>query len=45
MWILFAVLMLMWLLGMVTFHTAGGLLHLLLVVALIVLIIKAFSRL
>jgi uncharacterized protein DUF5670 len=36
-WTIFVVILLLWLLGF-TFHIAGGLIHLLLVVALIVLI-------
>jgi uncharacterized protein DUF5670 len=37
--ILFVVLLAAWLLGWVGFHVAGGLIHLLLIVALIVLIL------
>jgi hypothetical protein len=36
--ILFAVLIVMWLLGFLAFHIAGGLIHLLLIVALISLV-------
>ncbi|MGD0200196.1 MAG: lmo0937 family membrane protein [Bryobacteraceae bacterium] len=36
---LFVVLLVLWLLGFAAFHVAGGLIHLLLVVALIVLIL------
>lgn len=38
-WTIFAVLLVLWLLGF-SLHVAGGLIHLLLVVALIVLIIN-----
>jgi Family of unknown function (DUF5670) len=42
-WTIFVVLMILWLLGMATSYTLGGLIHLLLAVALIVLIINALS--
>jgi hypothetical protein len=38
-WTIFAILLILWLLGF-TFHIAGGLIHLLLVVAVVVLIIN-----
>lgn len=41
-WTLFVVLLVLWLLGF-SFHIAGGLIHLLLVVALIVLVINLLS--
>ena len=37
--ILFAVLVILWLLGFIAFHVAGALIHLLLVVALICLVV------
>jgi Family of unknown function (DUF5670) len=37
-WGLFVLLVVLWLLGYVAFHIAGGLIHLLLVIAVIVLI-------
>jgi len=37
--ILFVVLVVLWLLGWLTFHAAGGLIHILLVVAVIVLVV------
>jgi hypothetical protein len=37
-WTIFVVLLVLWLLGFFTFHIAGGLIHILLVIALIVLI-------
>ena len=37
--ILFVVLLVAWLLGWFTFHAAGGLIHILLVVAIVVLIV------
>lgn len=42
-WFIFALLLILWLLGMVSAYTLGGLLHLLLVVAVIVLIINLLS--
>ncbi|MGB9234873.1 MAG: lmo0937 family membrane protein [Terriglobales bacterium] len=41
-WTIFVVLLILWLLGF-TLHIAGGLIHLLLVVALIVLVINLVS--
>jgi Family of unknown function (DUF5670) len=38
-WTIFAVLLILWLLGF-TLHVAGGLIHLLLVIALVVLVIN-----
>jgi hypothetical protein len=39
-WTLFVILLILWALGMVTSYTAGGLIHILLVVAVIVLIFR-----
>jgi len=39
-WTLIAILVVLWLLGFSVFHVAGGLIHLLLVIAVIVLVIK-----
>jgi hypothetical protein len=39
-WTICVVLLVLWALGMVTSYTAGGLLHLLLVFALIVMVIR-----
>jgi hypothetical protein len=41
-WTIFVVILVLWLLGF-SFHIAGGLIHLLLVVALIVLIFNLIS--
>jgi hypothetical protein len=41
-WTIFVILVVLWLLGF-SFHIAGGLIHILLVVALIVLIINLIS--
>jgi hypothetical protein len=39
-WTIFVVLLVMWLFGLVTAYTMGGLLHILLVIALVVLVIQ-----
>jgi uncharacterized membrane protein YtjA (UPF0391 family) len=39
-WTLFVVLLVLWALGMVTSYTAGGLIHILLVLGLVVLVIR-----
>jgi hypothetical protein len=41
---LFAVLLVLWLLGFLAFHIAGGLIHLLLIVAVISLVLHLFRR-
>ena len=42
--ILFAVLLVMWLLGFAAFHVAGGLIHLLLIIAVISLVAHFVRR-
>lgn len=44
MWFLFFILLILWILGYFTFHIAGGLIHILLIIAVIVLIVKLFKR-
>ena len=39
-WTIFAILLVMWLLGMVSSYTMGGFIHLLLVIALVVMVIN-----
>jgi uncharacterized membrane protein YtjA (UPF0391 family) len=39
-WTLCLVLLVLWVLGMATTYTAGGLIHLLLVIALVVMVIR-----
>ena len=39
-WTVFLILLVMWALGLITSYTMGGLIHLLLVFALIVLVIR-----
>lgn len=42
-WTIFVVLLVLWLLGMVTSYTMGGLLHILLVAAVILVLINLFT--
>ena len=42
-WTICIVLLVLWALGMVTSFTAGGLIHILLVLALIVIVIRLFQ--
>ncbi|HYK37357.1 lmo0937 family membrane protein [Alloacidobacterium sp.] len=42
-WTIFVILLVLWLVGLVTFHAIGWYIHILLVVALIVLLIQLFS--
>jgi hypothetical protein len=42
-WTIVAVLFVLWLLGFGVFHVAGGLIHLLLVAALIVVVVNLLS--
>jgi len=39
-WTICVILLVLWLLGMVTSYTAGGLIHVLLVIALVVMVIR-----
>lgn len=42
-WTILIILLVLWLLGMVTSYTMGGFIHILLVVAVIILIIRLVS--
>jgi len=42
-WTIFVVLLALWLLGLLTSYTMGGLIHVLLVVAIIVLLYRFFQ--
>ncbi len=42
-WTICIILLVLWALGMATSYTAGGLIHLLLVVALVVVVIRLFQ--
>jgi len=39
-WTIFLILLVMWLLGMISSYTLGGYIHLLLVIAIVVLLIR-----
>jgi multisubunit Na+/H+ antiporter MnhE subunit len=39
-WTIFVILLIMWLLGMVSSYTIGGFIHILLVIAIVVLLIR-----
>jgi len=39
-WTLFVILLVLWLLGMVSSYTLGGFIHLLLIIAVVVLLIR-----
>ena len=39
-WTIFAILLVLWLLGMVTSYTLGGFIHILLVIAVVVILIR-----
>ena len=41
---LFVILLVLWLLGFLAFHVAGGLIHLLLVIAVIFLVVHLLRR-
>jgi hypothetical protein len=43
-WTICIILLVLWALGMVTSYTMGGLIHILLAVALVVLVIGIFQR-
>ena len=42
-WTIFVILLVLWLLGMVSSYTLGGFIHILLVIAVVVLIIRLVS--
>jgi len=42
-WTIFVILLVLWLLGMVSSYTLGGYIHLLLVIALVVVIIRVIQ--
>jgi uncharacterized membrane protein YtjA (UPF0391 family) len=39
-WTIFVILLILWLLGFVSGHTMGGVIHVLLVIAIIVLVVR-----
>jgi hypothetical protein len=42
-WTLFVILLVLWALGMVSSYTMGGLIHILLVVAVVILVVRLLS--
>jgi hypothetical protein len=42
-WTIFVILLILWLLGMVTANTMGGFIHILLVVAIVVVLIRVIQ--
>jgi len=42
-WTIFMILLVLWALGMITSYSMGGLIHLLLVVAIVILVIRLFQ--
>ena len=42
-WTICVILLVLWALGMATTYTAGGLIHLLLVIAVVVMVIRLFQ--
>lgn len=42
-WTIFVVLMILWLLGVVTANTMGGFIHLLLIIAIVVVLIRVIQ--
>ena len=42
-WTILAILLILWLLGMVTSYTLGGFIHVLLVIAIVVVIIRVIQ--
>jgi hypothetical protein len=42
-WTIFVVLLVLWLLGMVTSYTMGGFIHILLVIAIVVVLIRVIQ--
>jgi hypothetical protein len=42
-WTIFVILMILWLLGMVSSYTLGGFIHLLLVLAIVVVLIRVIQ--
>ncbi|PYS94097.1 MAG: lmo0937 family membrane protein [Acidobacteria bacterium] len=42
-WTILVVLLVLWLLGVVTSYTAGGLIHIILVIALVLLVIQLLT--
>jgi hypothetical protein len=42
-WTLFIILLILWLLGLISGYTMGGVIHILLVIAIVVILIQVFQ--
>lgn len=42
-WTIFVILLVLWILGLVTSYTLGGFIHILLVIAIVILVIRLIS--
>jgi len=42
-WTIFVILLVLWLLGMITAYTMGGFIHILLVIAIVVVLIRVIT--
>jgi hypothetical protein len=42
-WTIFVILLVLWLLGLVTSYTMGGLIHILLVIAIVVVLVRVIQ--
>jgi hypothetical protein len=42
-WTIFVILLLLWLLGLISGYTMGGVVHILLVIAIVVILIQVFQ--
>ena len=42
-WTIFVILLILWLLGMVSSYTMGGFIHILLVIAIVIVLIRVIS--
>jgi hypothetical protein len=43
-WTLFVILLALWLLGLISGYTMGGVIHILLVIAIVVILVQVFRR-
>ena len=43
-WTIFVILLVLWLLGLMTSHTMGGFIHILLVVAIVVMLVRVIRE-
>ena len=43
-WTIFVILLILWLLGLISGYTMGGVVHIMLVIAIVVILIQIFQR-